>query len=302
MMNSRRTAPQLIVLVLSVSLVAEVSAQGEPKRSVSIPNDMRELCQRIVSARESIVSYQVGVKQIVQVDRGAGLSPESPETTSEYYFEFSRIEDHVVYAGRNTSRRKGPDWNVHGKSDGIGFGGGSNGGTLGTFPLNSIIPVHFDPMVTGLQYCEMTLKYNSVADVLARFSKMGVAQPTGRISGRITKTEAGHIMFHDPEYGDTLVVDPSRGYWPISFQTRRYYPTVQKLVDKKKDKEEFSTQVTIKKVNGVFVPETCTISCLNDGNKGRELQTFTFDWISVNQVFETGDSTMKRLRDKFGLR
>jgi hypothetical protein len=275
-----------------------VTGDEPAPKAIRVPTSMRELCQKVAASRESIVAYQVEITETQQLDVGKGLSEVSDKTTANYYFEFSRLEDHWVFAAKNPRpNHPGGEWRLSGKTDRKHFSGNGRGTLFVHENGIEVNPMYFDPLASGLAFCEQGLgKYYAFEDLLLIHSKMDFSQPGGRTTGSITRTDENQILVHERERGLQFVFDPHRGYWPVSFQIKQYHPT---LSESKQDRFEFALTQRLTEVDDVFVPEETTIFCLSNGNLGSEFRTLKFKWISVNKVIPTGEESFKSLAKKF---
>ncbi len=276
-------------------VLAGVCTAQESAKDEALPKNFKELAQRIALKRESIVSYQVYIKETKQIDKGSGLSEIKDENTSEYYFEMSRVEDHVVRAVKTHKK----DWVIFGKSDSIHFGGTAQAGILVSSDLELPDPYFFDPLIMGLNFCNMGYTYSPFEDALLGLSKLDIDSVTKKPIGTITRTEDGEIQYAHVGTGSVLRVDPDRGYWTVEYEIKRNHPLLAKV---KRDRYEMSLWQNIEKVNNVYVPVYCSMSCLSDGNFGRELKTYALDWKTVNTVIKTGEESVDAICEQLKTR
>ncbi len=280
------------MLGFAVFLQPAVCGAQEKSREIVLPKSFKELSQKIASKRESIVAYQVHIKETRQVDQGSGLSDIKPESTSEYYFEFSRVEDHVVRAARNVPAYKSNDWVVFGNSEGLYFGGNSSSGILISDEIEPAFKNFFDPLAMGLMFCEIDAMYTPYEDMLLALTQFDVDAAKKKTVGTFSRTDDNTILYEHLGMGAKLTIDPSRDYWPVEFEIRENHPLLAKF---KQDKVEKTMWLNIEKVHDVYLPVYCSMSCLSNGNFGRQLKTFTLEWKSVNAVIKTGEEGVDSL-------
>lgn len=273
--------------------IAQTAAKEEAE--TAIPKNMKELAERVAIHRESIVSYQVEIKETKQFEVDGRLTDISDASTNEYYFEYSRAEGHYVQASRIARTIPGvaKTWQIEGKSNGRVFAATQNVGLV-VAKKRDFKPRFFDPLTLGFSFCEFGLSYVPLEDVLRSLGERDHAgdRPTGKIDW----SKEGLIHYHNWEQDEELIVDQKRGYWPVIFETHQEHPVLAKV--KQNIVTKMLTQ-SLSEINGVHVPTLTTISCFDNGNRPREYRTYTLQWLSVNQEIEVGEEGFYRLSKRF---
>jgi len=283
---------QLVLLnICAFCYVSVVSGQEK------LPDSVKSFAQRMASEREKIVSYKVKIAVESQVLASPDFTKQISQNLVEYYFEFSRLEKHFVYASRPVrvldGKKEYVDWSVLGESESIMFAG--SGKKLGLSQKIVIKPRYFDPLVVGLHWCEMFNGYSSYEDSLLSLSRRDPGQ------NFVKSDQDGIVVLTCPNDGLKMIVDSKRGFWPISyeiFQVHDFEQLRKKQVDKM---DQMLTQM-LKKVNGVYVPSETNMSCFVDGKVGKQIAKLTFDWKIVNEPIKTGKDAAPAVAEALGMK
>lgn len=276
----------LAATVLYVPL--RVSAQEKA------PPSWKSLAQRMASEREKIVSYKVNIALKSQTFNPLDSSVPSNVVERDFYFEFSRLENHFVYARRNSNLKdkdyKG--WAVRGQSDGIKFGG--VGKILGVGEGIDSSPLYFDPLALGLSFCGAFNGYVSYEDALLEYTKY----PQGTY--KIETEKDGMIGVRSSADFSYMRVDPKKGYWPVHFEITHLSQS-EYLKQRKREKTQQLVTLSLAEFNENFLPTKAEYSCFEDGNKGRLQFDLSFRWQNVNQPIMTGQEAVNAVAETFGM-
>lgn len=261
-----------------------------------LPDSVRAFAQRMASEREKIVSYRVGIVVEIKILESPDFVKLKSEKSAEYYFEFSRLEGHTVYASRPihfVNGKKHPlDWNAMGQSESFKFAGSAKKLALSEKVVMDT-RLFFDPLAVGLQFCEMFNGYFSYEDSLLEWSRCS--------PGFVKSDASGMVALNCPNDGIKIVVDSKQGFWPISYEAFHVFD-VESLRRKQEDKIDQMLTQQLTKVNGIHVPKETNISCLVDGKVGKQVCKLTFDWKTLNEPIKTGKEAALAVAEVLGMK
>jgi hypothetical protein len=267
---------------------------GRAMSEETVPKDWRELAQRIASEREKIVSYKVKIIVKRELFAEPNFDRKIKQGESEYYFEFSRLENHFVYASKtiDTENKSPSVWQVSGTSETVRFAG--SGKKIGVSSLVEVKPLYFDPLLAGMGFCEFFNGYISYEDALLSISRRAPLLNSIKDGGN------GTLVWTCPSDGIKMTIDSRRGYWPTAYEAFHIY-NFEKLRRDKVDKiDKVLAQVLIKK-GDFYLPLSTNMSCFTDGKVGKEVIGVEFDWRAVNEPIKTGSEAPDSVANTLGM-
>lgn len=288
MLNINRAVFYFLVAFFILRAPFQIYAQEKA------PASWKSLAQKMASEREKIVSYKVNIALKSQTFSSLDSSVASNVVEKDFYFEFSRLENHFVYARRNSNEKdkdyKG--WAVRGQSDGVKFGGGGKILVAGDEIDSS--PLYFDPLALGLSFCRAFNGYLSYEDALLEYTMY----PQGTYKIELEKD--GIIGVRSSADFSYMRVDPKKGYWPFHFEITRLSQS-EYLKERKREKTQHLVTLALEEFNENFLPTKAEYSCFEDGNKGRLQFSLTLRWQNVNQPITTGQEAVNAVAKTLGM-
>ncbi len=285
----------LITVLLSIGCFAQ---EARPP----LPQNNKELWIRVASERERIVAYQVEAT-IDEKTRKTGEKDWKPKPNSEnvqIYMEYSKVDDHFVTAVKHSrfvdkARR---EWVIAGVTKGLFLQGASDGNAYFKDDVpganDTRYKEYFDPRSIGLLYCD-----NWGMGAWTRFENVisGMSDELAYTQVDISRTSDGLIeitSFYRKNRRQKLLVDDLKGYWPVS--TEFYNDDSSGF--KKESWTKVRNETTLKKVDGMFVPNLVQMICENGMNEEKYFLV-NLDWHSVNKPLSAGTEGIERIAKRF---